>query len=49
MEISRKLEPPKKGFSVFEFEGRLLRAHSIMHKYKLDALFITMPANIRYF
>ena len=49
MEISRKLEPPKKGFSVFEFEGRLLRAHSIMHKYKLDALFLTMPANIRYF
>ena len=49
MEISKKLEPPKKGFSVFEFEGRLLRAHSIMHKYKLDALFLTMPANIRYF
>ena len=40
---------PKKGFTPEEFEARLLRAQKIMHKWKLDAIFLTTPPNIRYF
>ena len=40
---------PKRGFTSKEFETRLLRAQEIMHKWKLDAIFLTTPPNIRYF
>ena len=40
---------PKRGFTPEEFETRLLRAQEIMHKWELDAIFLTTPPNIRYF
>ncbi len=40
---------PQRGFSPQEFELRLLRAQKIMFKNRLDAIFVTTPANFRYF
>ena len=40
---------PKRGFNKSEFEQRLIKAQKIMFDQKLDGLFLTTPANIRYF
>ena len=37
------------GFSTEEFEIRLERAQELLYEYKLDALLVTIPSNIRYF
>ena len=37
------------GFSNEEFEIRLQRAQELLYQNKLDALLITIPANLRYF
>ena len=39
----------KRGFNTSEFELRVARAQSVMHKQELDAIFVTSPENIRYF
>ena len=39
----------KHGFEVSEFELRLARAQEIMHRSKLDAIWVTSPPNFRYF
>ena len=36
-------------FSTEEFEIRLERAQELLYEYKLDALLVTIPSNIRYF
>ena len=36
-------------FSTEEFEKRLERAQELLYEYKLDALLVTIPSNIRYF
>src|SRR5690606_16179563 len=41
--------PPKRGFTPAEFERRVARAQEIMHRHKLDAVFVTSPPNVRYF
>ncbi|MGI6246886.1 MAG: M24 family metallopeptidase [Pseudochelatococcus sp.] len=41
--------PPKRGFSPAEFEQRVARAQQIMHRHRLDAVFVTTPPNVRYF
>ena len=38
-----------RGFDSSEFETRLFKAQKIMHRVKLDAIWITTPHNIRYF
>ena len=37
------------GFSIEEFEIRIERARELLHENKLDALLMTIPANLRYF
>jgi len=39
----------KRGFEISEFETRMVRAQEIMHRRKLDAIWVTTPQNIRYF
>ena len=46
MRNAKKLEY---GFSNEEFEIRLQRAQELLYQNKLDALLITIPANLRYF
>lgn len=41
--------PPKRGFDPAEFERRVARAQEIMHRQRLDAVFVTTPPNVRYF
>lgn len=40
---------PKRGFTPSEFETRVNRAHRIMQRHELDAVFVTTPPNVRYF
>ena len=40
---------PKRGFTPSEFEARVERAHQIMQRDELDAVFVTTPPNVRYF
>tara|TARA_A100000164_G_C21912753_1_gene776537 strand:+ start:402 stop:1586 length:1185 start_codon:yes stop_codon:yes gene_type:complete len=40
---------PIRGFNKSEFEERLIKAQKIMLEEKLDGIFLTTPANIRYF
>lgn len=40
---------PERGFEQTEFEERTARAQEMMHKNKLDALFLTTEPNVRYF
>ena len=39
----------ERGFSIPEFEERLIKAQDLMQQYKLDGLLLTTPQNIRYF
>ncbi len=39
----------KRGFEKEEFQFRLSRAQKILYKNRLDAIFVTSPANFRYF
>ena len=49
IQIPKNDIPPKRGFSTSEFEQRVYKAQRIMHLYRLDAIFVTTPPNIRYF
>lgn len=40
---------PKRGFGPSEFATRIERAHEIMRRNELDAVFVTAPPNVRYF
>ena len=39
----------ERGFSISEFEQRLMRAQRIMKSNKLDGILVTTTQNIRYF
>lgn len=47
--MSTGLILPKRGFTPQEFEQRVARAQTIMHRHGFDALLLTAPPNIRYF
>ena len=38
-----------RGFSIQEFEQRLIKSQNVMQQYQLDGILLTTPQNIRYF
>jgi Xaa-Pro aminopeptidase len=47
--MARAAQQPKRGFSPVEFEQRFARAQGVLRSHRLDAIFVTSPANVRYF
>ena len=46
--MTKRRQPPPRGFSPAEFEARTARTQAIMRRHEFDALLLTTPPNIRY-